>query len=62
MSELDTDVFVRLAAWQCTADLVAREDFAVDIVTRCLEVEGAMQCSGKVSPKGDDGVILALSA
>ena len=68
VSEHDTDVLVLKATLQCIADLVARENFAVDVdaVTRCLDVEDAMvrdvQCLAQVAPKGDDRVILPLAA
>ena len=49
-------------------DLVAKEEFAVDAETWCLDVEDAMvrevavQCLAKVAPKSDDCLILALAA
>ena len=48
-------------------DLVAKEEFAVDVETWCLDVEDAMvrevavQCLAKVAPKSDDCLILALA-
>ena len=47
---------------------VAKEEFAIDAVTRCFDVEDAMvrevasQCLAEVAPKGDDRVVLALAA
>jgi len=68
IKELDKDVRVRKPALQSIADMVAREEFVVDAVMRCLEDEDdtvrevAVQTLAKMDRKGDDNVIHALTA